>query len=97
MGAQCWLDKTSLSAQTYPSICEAGRKVDIYGVRNNNPPLGKVAIPALIAYGDIDNGITLVDGTVEKYLERVNRIKNENTQILSSRILRIVSKSMRKN
>lgn len=81
VGAQCWLDKTPLSAQTYPSICEAGSVVDIYGVKDGDAALGKVSMPTLIVYGYEDIGITLVDGTIEKYLERVNRIKNENTQI----------------
>ncbi len=81
VASQCWLDKTPLSAQTYPSITEAGTKVDIYGIKNDNAPLGKITIPTLIVYGDIDIGITMVDKTVEKYIEKVNKIKNENTKI----------------
>lgn len=79
VGAECWLDKTPLSAQTYPTICESGRPVDIYG--GSEAPLGKVEIPMLIAYGNTDIGITKIDGSMDKWLERVNKIKNPNTQI----------------
>ena len=81
VGAECWLDKTPLSAQTYPSICESGRTVDIYGEREGKTPLGNVEIPMFIAYGDIDIGITKIDGSMDKWVERVNKIKNDNTQI----------------
>lgn len=79
--AQCWIDKTPLSAQTYPTICQAGSSADIYGNREGGALLGKVEIPMLIPYGDEDIGITKIDGTMDKYLERVNKIKNHNTTI----------------
>jgi len=81
VGAQCWLDKTPLSAQTYPTLCKAGTAVDIYGERAGGSLLGKIQIPTLIAYGDNDIGILKVDGTMGKWLERVNKIKNQNTKI----------------
>lgn len=81
VGAQCWMDKTPLSAQTYPSITEAGTSVDIYGIKNNEAPLSRVNNPNLIVYGDIDIGITLIDKTIDKYISRVNKIKNNNTHI----------------
>lgn len=79
VSAECWLDKTPLSGQTYPTICETGRAVDIYGTKE--AIIGKVEVPMLVAYGDIDIGITKIDGTMEKWLERVNKIKNQNTKI----------------
>lgn len=79
--AQCWLDKTPISAQTYPTICEAGSSADIYGSRESGALLGKVELPMLIPYGDADIGITQIDGSMDKWLERVNKIKNANTQI----------------
>lgn len=79
--AQCWLDKTPLSAQTYPTICEAGSTADMYGQREGGALLGRVAIPMLIPYGDADIGITKIDGSMDAYLERVNPIKNTNTTI----------------
>ena len=81
VGAQCWLDKTPLSAQTYPTICEAGSTADIYGEREGGPLLGRIEIPMLIPYGTNDIGITQIDGTMEAWLERVNMIKNANTTI----------------
>lgn len=79
--AQCWIDKTPISAQTYPTICEAGSSADIYGNREDGALLGKVEQPMLISYGDADIGITQIDGSMDKWLERVNKIKNSNTQI----------------
>ncbi|MDO8503885.1 MAG: DUF1749 domain-containing protein [bacterium] len=79
--AQCWLDKTPISAQTYPTVCQAGNAVDIYGERDSGAPLGKVEIPTLIAYGDDDIGILKIDGSINKWTERVNKIKHKNTQI----------------
>jgi len=35
----------------------------------------------MIAYGDNDIGILRVDGTMDKWIERVNKIKNRNTKI----------------
>ena len=81
VSAECWLDKTPISAQTYPTICEAGSSADIYGEREGGALLGKVSLPMLIPYGTADIGITEIDGTMDKWLERVERIKNENTQI----------------
>mgnify|MGYP001568446994 FL=1 len=51
--------------------------MDIYG----EAFLGKVEIPMLIAYGDADIGILKIDGSMKKWLERVNKTKNKNTQI----------------
>lgn len=80
--AQCWLDKTPISAQTYPTICEAGSSADIYGERDGGALLGKVSLPMLIPYGTEDIGITQIDGSMDKWLERVNAIKNANTEIV---------------
>ncbi|HLE49058.1 MAG TPA: alpha/beta fold hydrolase [Patescibacteria group bacterium] len=80
VSAECWLDKTPLSAQTYPTICEAGRAVDIYG-NKGIAPLGKVKIPNLIVYGDNDIGILKIDGSTAKWKDRVGKIKHKNTQI----------------
>lgn len=82
VGAQCWLDKTPLSAQTYPTICEAGTAVDIYGDRDDGPLLGRINVPTLIAYGDADIGISKIDGSMNKWMERVDKIKHKNTQVL---------------
>ena len=79
--AQCWLDKTPISAQTYPTICEAGSSADIYGERDGGSLLGRVELPMLIPYGTDDIGIKQIDGTMDKWLERVNGIKNANTEI----------------
>lgn len=79
--AQCWLDKTPISAQTYPTICEAGSSADIYGERDGGALLGKVSLPMHIPYGTEDIGITQIDGSMDKWLERVNTIKNTNTEI----------------
>jgi len=81
VSAECWLDKTPISAQTYPTICEAGSSADIYGERESGALLGKVSLPMLIPYGTADIGITEIDGTMDKWLERVEKIKNDNTQI----------------
>lgn len=81
VSAECWLDKTPISAQTYPTICEAGSSADIYGEREGGALLGKVSLPMLIPYGTADIGITEIDGTMDEWLGRVERIKNENTQI----------------
>lgn len=79
--AQCWLDKTPISAQTYPTICEVGSSADIYGSREGGALLSKVNLPMLIPYGDDDIGINQIDGSMDKWLERVNKIKNANTQV----------------
>lgn len=79
--AQCWLDKTPISAQTYPTICEAGSSADIYGERDGGALLGRIELPMLVPYGTEDIGITQIDGTMDKWLERVNAIKNTNTEI----------------
>lgn len=81
VSAECWLDKTPISAQTYPTICEVGSSADIYGEREGGALLGKVSLPMLISYGTADIGIIEIDGTIDKWLERVEKIKNENTQI----------------
>lgn len=81
VSAQCWLDKTPLSAQTYPTLCKVGTAVDIYGERTGGALLGKIEVPTLIVYGDNDIGILKIDGTIDKWVERVNNIKNQNTEI----------------
>lgn len=81
VSAQCWLDKTPLSAQTYQTLCKAGTAVDIYGERTGEILLGKIQIPVLIAYGDDDMGILKIDGSMDKWIERVNKIKNQNIKI----------------
>ena len=81
VSAQCWLDKTPLSAQTYPTLCKAGTAVDIYKERTGGALLGKIEIPTLIVYGDNDIGILKIDGTMDKWIERVNKIGNQNIQI----------------
>jgi alpha-beta hydrolase superfamily lysophospholipase len=81
VGSECWLDKTPLSAQTYPSICERGSCADIYGNREDGPLLGRIELPTLIIYGDDDIGITQIDSTIDKWLDRANKIKNKNTSI----------------
>lgn len=81
VASQCWLDNTPISAQTYPTICETGSSADIYGERESGALLGRIELPLLIPYGTEDIGITRIDGTMDKWLERVNRIKNSNTQI----------------
>lgn len=81
VSAQCWLDKTPLSAQSYPTLCKAGTAVDIYGERVEGALLGKIQVPTLIAYGDSDIGILKIDGNIEKWIERVNNIKSQNTKI----------------
>ncbi len=81
VAAQCWLDNTPISAQTYPTICEAGSSADIYGEREGGALLGRVEVQMLIPYGTEDIGITRIDGTMDKWLERVNELKNDNTQV----------------
>lgn len=81
VSAECWLHNTPISAQTYPGLCEAGSPADIYGEREGGALLGKVSLPMLILYGTADIGITEIDGTMNKWLERVSKIKSENTQI----------------
>lgn len=81
VAAQCWLDKTHISSQTYPAICEEGSSADIYGEREGGALLGRVSMPMLIPYGDKDIGIVQIDGTMENWLQRVNKIKNAHTQI----------------
>lgn len=81
VGAQCWIDKTPISAQTYPTICEEGSSADIYGERDGGALLGRITIPTLIVYGTKDIGITQIDGSIDAWQERVNKIKHERTQI----------------
>jgi pimeloyl-ACP methyl ester carboxylesterase len=80
-GSQCWLDKTPISAQTYPAICEPGSSADIYGVKDGKSMLGSVSQPQLIAYGDEDIGIKEIDGDIAAWQKRVESIKNPNTTI----------------
>lgn len=81
VSSQCWLDKTPLSAQTYPTLCKARTAVDIYGERASGVLLGKIEVPTLIVYGDNDIGILKIDGTIENWIERVNKIGNQNIKI----------------
>ena len=81
VSAQCWIDLTPISAQTYPTLCKEGSAADIYGDREGGALLGKVDLPVLIPYGDKDIGIVKIDGTMDKWLARVNKIKNSNTEI----------------
>lgn len=81
VASQCWLNKTPISAQTYPTICEASSSADIYGEREGGALLGRIELPMLIPYGTEDIGITHIDGTMDKWLERANKIKNSSTQI----------------
>lgn len=80
VSAQCWLNQTPISAQAYPGLCETGSSADIYGERAGGALLGKVSLPMLIAYGSSDIGITEIDGTIDKWLERVEKIKSKNSQ-----------------
>ncbi len=81
VSAECWLDKTPISAQTYLTICEKGSAADIYGNREGGALLGKVNQPMLIVYGDSDIGITQIDGSIDAWKARVDSIKNINTEI----------------
>jgi pimeloyl-ACP methyl ester carboxylesterase len=82
VGAQCWLDGTPISAQTYPTICETGSSADIYGSRPDGPSLlGRVSVPMLVMYGTQDIGILEIDGTEENWLRRVNPGKHPHTEI----------------
>lgn len=79
--SMCWLDKTPLSARTYLSMSKRGTAVDIYNEIKGKARLGRVEIPMLIVYGSNDIGIEKIDGTIEKWLDRVLKIKNSNTSI----------------
>lgn len=92
IGFQCWLDKTPISAQSYPGLCEKGTLVDIYADKSNKFSMGNVQIPMIIAYGDSDIGITEIDGTIDSWLQRAGKVKNEKTQI---RIIRNASHSFK--
>jgi alpha-beta hydrolase superfamily lysophospholipase len=81
VSAQAWIDKTPISAQTYPTICEEGSSADMYGEREDGALLGRVSVPMLIIYGTEDIGIVEIDGTVEKWEARVNNIKHPHTQV----------------
>lgn len=80
-GAQCWVDKTPISAATYLSICEAGSPADMYGPREGGPLLYRVEAQTLIIYGDSDGGITMVDGSIDNYLYRVKKLDNPHLQV----------------
>lgn len=81
VGAECWRIKAPISAQTYPTICEAGSSVDIYGEREGGALIGRVSQPMLIVYGTADSVVAEVDGTIEQWLDRTEKIKNSNTRI----------------
>ena len=81
VSASCWLDKTPLSAQTYPTICERNTPVDIYGPREDGALLGKVAVPMVIIYGDKDIGIEEIDGNINAWEKRASKVINSKTKI----------------
>lgn len=81
VGAQCWLDKTPLSARTYPSICEAGTAVDIYAPRDGESLISKVKVPMIIIYGDKDIGEEKIDGNAKAWQDRVSKLINRLTEI----------------
>lgn len=81
IGALIGLDKSPMSAQSYLTMHEVGTAVDIYGDRKGGALLSRIDTPTLIVYGDNDIGIIEIDGNISKWLERVNKIKNKNTQI----------------
>jgi alpha-beta hydrolase superfamily lysophospholipase len=83
VGAQCWpLDKTPLSAQAYSSKSKAGSPVDIYGEREGGSILSKLSTPTLIVYGSEDIGITHPFGSIEAYRARLDKVKNQNTNLV---------------
>lgn len=81
VSVSCWLDKTPLSAQTYPTICESKTPVDIYGSRKDGALIGKVAVPMVIIYGDKDIGIEKIDGDINVWKNRISRVINSKTKI----------------
>lgn len=81
VSAECWVDKTPLSAQTYPSICEEGSVVDTYGSRSGGALLSRLNKPTVIIYGDQDGGILKVDGDISTWEERAKKIINPRTTI----------------
>ena len=81
VGAQCWLDKTPLSAQTYPSITDANSAVDIYAPRPDGALLSKVKVPMIIIYGDKDIGEEKIDGDATAWQARVSKLINDKTDI----------------
>lgn len=81
VGFQCWLDKTPISAQSYPGLCESNTPVDIYADKGKEFSMGNVQIPMIIVYGDADIGITEIDGNIDNWLKRANKVKNKNTQV----------------
>lgn len=81
VGAECWLDKTPLSAQTYPTICEVNTAVDIYTPREEGTRVGEVKIPMAIIYGDKDIGIEKVDGNIDSWKRKVSKVTNPKTSI----------------
>ena len=78
VSAQCWPDKTPLSAQTYLSICVAGTSADIYNADTGSSSLAKIAVPTLIAYGSNDIGITEISGTVEAWRQKADAAINHD-------------------
>lgn len=80
VSAECWLDKTPISAQTYATICKRSSLADIYGDREGGSLLSRVSSPMLIIYGTEDIGITKIDGSIDAWLVKVNQIKNSNTE-----------------
>ena len=55
---------------------------DTYSPRKGGAILGRVEIPVLIVYGDNDIGILKTDGSIEKWLKRINKVKNPLTEIV---------------
>jgi len=81
VSASCWLDKTPLSAQTYPTICERNTPVDIYSPREDGALICKVAVPMVIIYGDKDIGIEQIDGDITTWKTRASKVINSKTKI----------------
>lgn len=77
--AQCWPDKTPLSAQTYLSICVTGTSADIYGQRENGALLGKIHVPMLIVYGSDDIGIKEIYGSIDSWQTQTEAIINKDS------------------
>jgi alpha-beta hydrolase superfamily lysophospholipase len=71
--AQCWTEKTPISAQTYLTICKADSLVDIYGGYNGNSLLSTIKLPTFILYGTKDIGIKQIDGSINNWYKKINK------------------------
>lgn len=81
VSAACWMDRTPISAQTYPTICERNTQVDIFSPRDSGALISKVTIPMVIIYGDKDIGIEQIDGDINTWKNRVSKLINSKTKI----------------